>query len=653
MRAGVVAALAGGLLTAVPSPAQAAPNLQIDGIGNVELRVGGGNQPITIRIRNQAGAAEENLATDVRFSLTVPLTQFGVGIANPPAGATCNVAGGQMDCAVGNIPGGGEWTGVMQLGAPAESSLDPGDTENGTAQVTVTSPVSAQRDFGITLRGPDRASSVKEVSGVVHDSLTGQPIAGATVSMQDQSGQTRSVGTNDQGEFRFTSSGDQPITPGVIALAATKDGYETSQPFVVDGQAGQAVIGQRLALVALASPSPSAGPSPTAAATPTAEATPTEVGAAVPPPDPGGGAFSTVMIILGLLLLALGIGGVAYLIWRRRRGEGEDGIDGADDPTSGPRGPTPTPGSRGVYRPTPTQVAGQGAATTVVARPGGPPLPAVGPRPALADAPTMLHRGAGPAADETALLARQPDPYGVRPAQPPYATPGSPAGYAPGAPGGYAAGSPGGYAAGSPGGYAAGSPGGYGGPAAPGSPAAGGYPAGPGHPSHRSGHDSYDEPTGRFQRGGGYGQAGAYEPPADPDSYRRPPEGHPPGPYEQPAGGYAESPAYGQAGYDRADSGQPGYDRAGYDRAGYDQAGYDQAGYERAGYDQAGYERGGYGQPGYPPADPRGYGQPEPRRIPEQRSYPPPSEDDYYDEYGAPRSRHSAPPDRRLDWLDD
>jgi hypothetical protein len=660
LRAGLTAALVAGLVAVAATPAHAEPKLQIDNISRVDLQVGGGSKTVNLRLQNQAqGNAEENTATEVALTLTTPLDHRGVHIASAASGCTLTNNNTRMECNIGDIPGGSEWTGVVQLAVHGNSNLPPGQTDEGPAQIAVSSTNTSvsPRNFTVRLQGPEQAPTVTEVSGTLVDVDTGEPIPNATVILIDGAEVMHEVGTNADGEFRFR---DMDIAPGSMGLRARKEGYD-GETFTFRAGANERVQGVRLVAKSTATPSPTATPSASASPSPSASASATAA-PAVDTQASGGTFFTTLMVILGVILVLAGIGAIVFMVWRRRQEDDDEGYDDADDPISGPR---PLPAGPGGYRPTPTRVAGD-APTQIVRPGGGPPLPAVGPRPALADAPTMLHGVAG--ADQTTVLPRQGPPSPHRPGsgapapRPPVPGYGQPGYGSPAAPassdsysGGY--GSP---AAPASGGYASG----YGSPAASGTPSRHSGPtAGYGNPAGSSQGYAADQPTyggyGSEQSTGRHVQGGyGYDRP-EPASGG----GYGPDPYTRPASGGG----YGQAGHSESSYGQPGYEQPGYGQAGYGQAGYDQSSYRQPGYGQSGHDQSGYGQAGYngaasggyqggyqqgdygsPPAYPPQPAQP-PKPTPGQSGYG----SDYYDESGQTRPRHSEPPDRRrLDWLD-
>ncbi|SCG48413.1 Carboxypeptidase regulatory-like domain-containing protein [Micromonospora inositola] len=529
-----------------------------------------------------------------------------------------------------------------------------GPKQEQTASTTVTLVAKA---------APPQVQTVKSISGKVVITANGDPVPNATVMLLDSQQHQYSTVSDGSGNYRFTGSTSNPITPGRIELGAIKDTFKGTK--TVNASAGQSVTGQRIALPIKVEVSPSASPSASEETAATDEAT-DDAATDEPATDAPAGqqaaanqdsGASWLLILLGGLFVAVGVGTIV-LLYMRRKNEGDD-VDG-----DGPGGPGPmagagaVPGARGGYR-------GADDHTRVVNGMGAGPAPTMAGGTSLSDAPTMMHR---PVDDVP------PDPYGAPP--PSYGPGGQPGwagnGYGEEAPGqgGYGAANGYGNAPSSGGGYgnSPSSGGGYGsrdyGAGAAGYPpaqGAGGY----GEPAQGGGYgERYDEPTGRYAGEG----TQSYAPPADPypTSTYQPPEqgrgyGQPdPGQYGQgpePTNGYgAGAGGYGApaGGYDNAPAGN-GYDNppagGGYDNGqqqGY--GGYDQrGGYGGDGYGQP--QQGGHGQQG-------GYGQEQ----------PPPQRNGGYDQggydqsgyYGDPaqagRGRPDAPQERggrRLDWLDD
>jgi Carboxypeptidase regulatory-like domain len=604
LRAGVVTAMAAALLAGfLTAPAHAQPQLRLGQIGNVDLRVGGGSQVVTIQVQNASNDPVNGTARNVQLTMTVPLAEFGVHIASAADGCNLTSDNTRMDCNLGDIAPGDARNLVTQVGVQPNSTLQSGETRNGNGQVALGG--GGQTTFNVRLQGPDRPQPVANIAGIVTDELTGEGIEGADVFLTDSQGAEFEADTNSDGQFSFQG---QDIAAGTIGIQASADGYE-SFSITEDVGPGESLTDLQLALVSTTPPT--SAPPPTTEA-PATTGAPT-VAAAAEETSSGGGTFTTIMIILGVLFVLLGIGAIVFLIIRRRREKGEDdGPAGADGPF-GPRGPAPTPGSHGVYRPTPTQVMG----------PRG-PLPAVGPQPALANAPTVMHQRAG--ADETALLPRAGDaptaPISpVRPAGPRPPVAGNPPPPRPAAPT-YGTPAPATQAFHSPGGRHAGSP-----PAPYDDTTQARQPYG----------GQYGSPGGRHERGG-YGSSydnGSY----GPDPYTKPQSPYERGDYRD-GGGY-DRPADHHAGNDYRAGGYGGAGSSGYGQSGYD----DRSGYggQHGGYDRGGYGGQDYGQPGY---DQQRYDQPT-----QQRGHG----NDYPDDATAPRSRHAAadPPERRrLDWLD-
>lgn len=679
LRAAVVAALGAGMLTVAAAPAHADHDVRLAPIGNVEVQAGGGTQNVQVLVENRDQPPHlEDGTANVQITMTVP-GGIGAVIQSAPNGCSLGANNTRMDCTA-EIPAGGTFSGVAQIGANGNAPVEAGQSATDVGEIFLNT--GAQQQFNVKVNGPDRAPVVAEVSGIVTEVDTGEPVEGARVILKDGQGVDHEKTTDANGNFRFTT--DDNIAAGNIALRASKDGYEFGSPPTLTLGPEQSETGVRLALTSLATPSPSA--TPTATPTATASATASAAPVAVDETASGGGFFTTLLIVLGVLFVALGIGAIVLLIIRQRRRAREEeegeGPDGAAGMPPGPRGPRPAPGSHGAYHPTPTQVAGAGNAQTQVIGPGG-GLPAVGPRPALANSPTMMQRGAaGPAADETAMLPRADGPPGpAGPAGP--GGPGSPTGLAAGSrsPGTPPAPRP--APAAEPGPYGAG----YGSPAA--APGSGG-----GYRGERPAYGAYDQPTGRHERPGYPAERPAYpaERPAypterprheseassyGPDPYTQPPPGpetryddrgydprgadprgaDPRGGYDR--GGY-DNRGYEPQGYDNRGYEPQGYDNRAYDHQGYEARGYEPQGYDHQGYDRTGYDGQGYDQQGYqqgPGYDGRGYddrggygpggGEPGYEPPPEQRRG-----DEYYDDQDS-RPRHSGSNERRrLDWLD-
>ena len=538
---------------------------------------------------------------------------------------------------------------TAQLTAPTVAA---GATESVTIQITAEINGEAKdTSQTVTVQGPDKPTTVTQISGKVKDQ-DGKAVSGASVAMQDSQGHTYEATSNGSGGYSFNSSDSKPIAPGNISVGALKNGYETAT-VQIQAAAGRSVT------VALTLKEEEVAPpaTPSASASATAEPEASEEPAEAPSEeaaDPGAAdqvttssdsdsdSGSTLFIILGILLVAAGIGAIVLVVLRRRNGAGDDEDDPTDLSTS--LGGA-VPPSTGRFNDA-TRVTGGRNATMVAPRTAAA---------SIADAPTMVQQ-APPVEDEF------PDPYGAPiPPQGGYARAGGwddqHDGY--------------GNATRYGGGNAYGEPAHLGGPAPD-----DGYSASPYGTAQAGGYGGnqqrYDEPTGlyepesgqdggygRYDQGGGHGpnpgqqysgdqgqhpqQGGNY--PAGGGYGGQEPAGHqggygtwggPGGGIEsgtaygpQAAGGYGTSPAAGpgsggaygapqQYGSGYQDGG-PGYGGQGQGGAHGPGVGYDQGGYGN----QAGYAHGGYGGPdGY---DQRGGShteQPQPNRHDGQSSHP-------------------------------
>ncbi|MEH1098596.1 hypothetical protein [Micromonospora sp. CPCC 205561] len=634
-RAGVVVALVvGALLTAPATPALAADVSVSPGSVTVNA---GSDTAVTVLVTPRDGDEK------VRVSL-----------AGLPSGVSCAGGCGEID---------------FNNDRPKSQLLRiRANDDAGEANVTVTVTVEAESGPGtaplqLSVKGraqptrPAQAQTVKSVSGKVVAQANGKAVPNAVVMLQDGAGKKIDTISDDDGNFRFTGTAERPIAPGRLAVGASVGEVYNTKSF--DASAGQNITGQRISLAIKVETTPSATPSASEAPLPSDEPvdeTPEESAEGTPGAaanasnEDSGGMGSWLIILLGGLLVAAGVGTIV-LLWMRRKDSGDD----ADDAPAGAAAGA-VPAARGAFR-------GADDQTRVVNRVGAAPDPTMVGGTALSDAPTMMH---SPVVDDV-----PPDPYGAPPQ--PYGAAGGqqgwggsgygdePAGAA--GVGGYGAagygnapssgsGYGGGYgnapSSGSGYGNAPASGGGYGGgdyTAPAGAAGAAGYPPAGGARGYG---ERYDEPTGRYT-----GDATQYPAPADPYAT---------GVYQPEQGqgyGQSEPGAYGRGGEPTGGYGQ---------RGGYDQQG---GGYERGGYGQeptprgGGYGKsGGYDQPtsydnqgGYG-GQPGGYGQEPPQQrggYDDRGGYGQPGG---YDDPPAGRGRPDGPPQqdrggRRLDWLDD
>jgi len=616
-RAGVVVALAAATLFILPgSPASAAPpQVTIRSLSSATLN-SGQQATLEYEIRNTNDLPPNQSSFNIRVTLN-----FG--------DVRCE---GQCD-----------FTDTIE---PQESKRytvtliagEVGTNQTSNGRVEIQAEVggesgTAQRD--ISVRGPQEAPRVKEVAGKVTDISTGEPIEGATVAMSDSQDHRYDTTTNGNGNYRFTSTTDRPISPGDIRIGAIADGYETADPKKVTASAGQSVTVPRITLKSNVVPtqSPTVEPTVEPAAQPSDATEPT-----VPPvnaenlsnEDSGGGMGSYLLIIVGGLLVALGVGAIVLLLVRRKDGDAEE--DEADA-ASGP-GRAAAPVSQGAYH------GAGGDPTRIAPRVGGMPDATMVTRPSLADAPTMLHN-IPPITDEF------PDPYGAPPraAQSPGPQPPSYGGQQPGwgrppaQPAYGSAGATSGYGAvPGPGGPA----GGYGGVPSSGGPAGGygaapvpGIPGGP-YSSAPSSGGGYGTAPSSGGPSGTFGNA-----PASGGPYGTPPVSGGPGGDTGAPGGRPAMDGYGGRDYGAPDPGGPGYDSSGYDDRYDEPTGRYDAGndsdyrrsapaYESSPYGSgSGPEQGAEGAPGRHGAEPSrggGYGDQPPYGGPAQGAggYAPP-----------------------------
>jgi hypothetical protein len=483
-----VAVVAASTLGFAAPALAAAPNVSITGLASGTLQAGG-ETALSFKVKNN-----NNAPTSIDVEVTFAGQIQDVMTCNGSCNFTEELpANGEKSynatLRAGQLPAGQNRSGELRIVARAGGDSSQPATRN------------------LTVQGPQAQATVPEVSGTVTDVYTTTPIKAAKVTIQDSGSppNTWEVGTDDSGNFKIVSEAGKPIRPGVIAVIVQKEDIEqyTATKTAV---AGQPLTGWKLTVKPLAV-TPSAGASVTdPGLTPSVSSLETEQGNEFNPPDEGG--VSWLLIAVGGLLVALGIGAIV-LLFVKRKGDGDDG-DGPPNARRG-GGPPGAPGRGGPRQPQPARRGGPPDRTAVMRGPGGPggpghdphrPMRPVSPGPRgadqtmiarspLADAPTQMHRG-----------GMGHDPYG------------GPAGPPPGPP-------PGGY-----GQQPTAGGGGYGG----GSPASQ-YPGGA--PNYGGQPDPYAQPGYGDQYGGrpGYGQ-----PP--PQQGQQPTYGQPygqqPDPYAQP-----------------------------------------------------------------------------------------------------------------------
>src|SRR5690606_33266416 len=109
-------------------------------------------------------------------------------IANAPQG--CNTSGNRtvVECQLNELPPGVRSIGAVSIGVHGNSTLQAGQTANGQLSLSLSGSFQSAPPpaaINVRLRGPERAPSVKEISGIVTDRSTGEPIEGATVILVD------------------------------------------------------------------------------------------------------------------------------------------------------------------------------------------------------------------------------------------------------------------------------------------------------------------------------------------------------------------------------------------------------------------------------------------------------------------------------------
>ncbi|MDR6324198.1 carboxypeptidase regulatory-like domain-containing protein [Actinoplanes couchii] len=318
--------------------------------------------------------------------------------------------------------------GSCQTGCQASDSIDGGRSYNATIkapnvgagqkqQVTVTvnanNGENGSASASFTVEGaaaPPVSTNVRLVSGRVKDD-SGDRVSGVKVVMKDSAGAQYTTSTNGDGGFSFTSSDSQPISAGTIRVAAAKEGYDAASASV-QGAVGKTVT-VPLTMKKVVAPSPSASPSASASASaeatedPAEEETTEEENAGVDLGQNTNEAANTsedsgsnwLLIIMGVLLVAAGLGAM-LLVWMRRKKAEELAAE-----TGVGKIPPATGGGGNSFDQTrvaaPVGAGGRGGDATMIAPAAG----MGGGSGSLADAPTMIHRQ--PVEDEF------PDPYGA------------------------------------------------------------------------------------------------------------------------------------------------------------------------------------------------------------------------------------------------
>jgi hypothetical protein len=489
-RVGVVMVTASAALAGVSAPASAAPPTPEVVEFTLETPVAQGEQAdVSFKIKNTGDPGSFAISIDTSSDIIATCAQ---GCSQNTGSLNTNQTSGAMTAKI-STKGGSAGQGVsVRINYPSGNAI-------------------AQK----TLQVSAAVQTVGKIQGVVKDYLTGTPIKGAILTLQDGAGKTHSATADNNGIFTFDGP-TKKISPGVMALIATKQPWTminggAAKSFTL--AAGQDLIGEGAAVLmenlTLPSASPAVVPTDTALPTGTATGGPAPKAAA----DEGGmDSMTLAMIVVGGLLVALGIGAIVLLVVRRNRDDDDDDDDD-DEPRRrpGPRGPggAPPPG----YRQGPPPPGGA----------YGSPVGAGYGRP---NDPTQMYGGA----------PRSPQPYNQPTQQ-----------WTPPPVSGYPAQTSGAGGYGPP-------PPGYG--QQPGYEQPGYGQPGYGQPGYGQ-PDPYEEPTHYAPPGGGGGyppqQAGYGQP-----GYGQPGYGQP-DPYAGQQGGYGQQDQYGGQPEYGQEYGQPGY----------------------------------------------------------------------------------------------
>ncbi|WP_169792447.1 MULTISPECIES: carboxypeptidase regulatory-like domain-containing protein [Actinoplanes] len=558
-QAGAFLALVTGLVAGVQTAALAAPpNVSIGSVSATEVATGG-TVTIQYTISNPGGGDGGEGGEGSAAAAAV-----GIEVSGPNCSGDCS--------SVKTFTGDQSFT--ANFTAP---NVSAGETKTFTVKITAkTTEGTNSTSQTITVKGEDKPETVRQVSGRVKDG-DGKQISGVSIAMSDSGGHSYDTVTNSEGRYSFTSSDSRPITPGTVQIGALKDGYESTSASANAGAGKTVNVAITLKKLAAATTSPTPSPSASVSAEPTEdeealedEPTEGETSAAgdIDAENKSGedeGGSNWLLIIMGVLLVAAGIGAMVLVWMRRKNAEAE----GDDDKLAGAG--AGGAGFDATRVASPAGVGGRGNDATMIA-----PAAGMGGG-SLGDAPTMIHRPAAPVEDEF------PDPYGV-----------------PMPPQGSFAGNTSTYGA---------QQGGYGQ-----QDAYGGYNDG-GQQQGQAPGQRYDERTGMYQpeqgQGGQQGQrydehTSMYQPGQD-DGY-----GQQQGGYDQQGGWGAQDDGYGN----QQQGGWGGQQQGGYDQqdgwGNQQQGGYDQQGGWGAqddGYGNQQPQQGGWGG-----GQNDGYGNQQPQR---------------------------------------
>ncbi|MEV4703207.1 carboxypeptidase regulatory-like domain-containing protein [Actinoplanes sp. NPDC049316] len=319
-RAAALIALLGGALAVPAAPAAAAPPaIRIESVSSDTVKSG---EPVRVRFRatnNERGAARVFVAVSGGLRCT------------DGCAAVRDLGPGRSETFKATVV-------APQVRAGEETGLN----------LAVSVRVGVQTAFDhkqILVRGGDTPSSaVSRVSGRVRDAA-GKAVRNADVTVRDSAGHSYRTTSGKDGKFSVRSSDSRPIAAGLITVGAGKDGYRTARATVQATAGGTATVRLVLAAVAVPSKTP---PTPTAvtsspevAEEPAAQESPAE---ATPPASTatGGDEGGSVLpyTILGVLLVAAGVGALVLMLIRRRKSADEP--DTLVEPVGGGMADAPT-----------------------------------------------------------------------------------------------------------------------------------------------------------------------------------------------------------------------------------------------------------------------------------------------------------------------
>ncbi|MEU4427181.1 carboxypeptidase-like regulatory domain-containing protein [Actinoplanes sp. NPDC024001] len=295
IRVAAVTALAGAALAVPAAPAAAAaPAIQIVSVSSESVKPGE-----SVRVRFRATNNERGRAT------------VFVAVSG---GLRCTAG-----CSTSKVLGAGQSaTFDATVVAP---EVSPGETSGRNLAVSVRVGTQTAFDHRMILVGGAGATAptVKQIAGRIRGA-GGKAIGGVKVAVRDSAGHEFRATSDRRGRFTIKASAGQPIAAGAITVVAAKAGYRTASASV-RGTAGKTAT-VRLTLATVATPS-TPPPSPSAEASlPAAAPEETQSPAAVPAPtveaagdDEGS---SPLIILLGGLLVAVGLGALVLVLIRRR-----------------------------------------------------------------------------------------------------------------------------------------------------------------------------------------------------------------------------------------------------------------------------------------------------------------------------------------------